>query len=323
MRLVVMLSSLEAPSSSSAIKSGVPGTAIATKFITTVRARDAVLPTASVAVAVNVSGVIDPIAVQSSLVMTYDQPVPETVALLVKPANASDTVVPASTVPTTVTPSSSSFSALVTLSLPATAVIETLGGVVSIRHVLLTDSIDVLPAASVAVAVIAWSPSSSVGTTSDHAPLASAFAVPSWVAGVLLLSMSATDALASAVPLTIGVALFVAIGEVPVTTGASGASVSIVSVNVALAVLPFPAASLNAPAAIETEPLNALLPFVGVKSAEYVVPEPVKPLIKPPETVMSVLMKLLDDSLSSMESVAVCPTLNVEREIVSATVGTT
>ena len=316
-----MLSSLEAPSSSSAIKSGVPGTAIATKFITTVRARDAVLPTASVAVAVNVSGVIDPIAVQSSLVMTYDQPVPETVALLVKPANASDTVVPASTVPTTVTPSS--FSALVTLSLPATAVIETLGGVVSIRHVLLTDSIDVLPAASVAVAVIAWSPSSSVGTTSDHAPLASAFAAPSWVAGVLLLSMSATDALASAVPLTIGVALFVAIGEVPVTTGASGASVSIVSVNVALAVLPFPAASLNAPAAIETEPLNALLPFVGVKSAEYVVPEPVKPLIKPPETVMSVLMKLLDDSLSSMESVAVCPTLNVEREIVSATVGTT
>jgi hypothetical protein len=126
---------------------------MAAKFITTVRAREAVFPTASVAVAVNSNGVVDPIAVQSLSVMTYDHVVPETVALLVRPANASDTVAPASTVPTTVTPAS--FSARVTLSFPATAVIETLGGVVSIRHVLLTDATDVLPAASVAVAVIA------------------------------------------------------------------------------------------------------------------------------------------------------------------------
>jgi hypothetical protein len=123
--------------------------------MTTVRAREAVLPTASVAVAVNITGVVDPIAVQSLDVMTYDHVVPETVALGVgvTPPNASDTVAPASTVPVTVTPAS--FSARVMLSLPATAVIETLGGVVSTLHVMLVDATEVLPAASVAVAVIA------------------------------------------------------------------------------------------------------------------------------------------------------------------------
>jgi hypothetical protein len=185
------------------------------------------------------------------------------------------------------------------------------------------DATEVLPAASVAVAVIAWSLSSSAGTVSDHAPFASAVAVPNCVAGVLLLSVSTTDAFASAVPLIVGVALFVAIGEVPVTTGALGESVSIVSVNVELAVLPFPAASVNAPSAMDSEPLSALLPFVGVNVAEYVVPEPVKPLSRPPVTEMSPTTKLLDDSLSSTETVAVCPILNDEREIVSATVGTT
>jgi hypothetical protein len=261
--------------------------------------------------------------VQSLEVITYDHVVPETVALGVgvTPANASVTVAPASTVPETVTPAS--FSARVTLSLPATAVIETLGGVVSTLHVLLVDADEVLPAASVAVAVIAWSPSSSVGTTSDHSPLEFAVAVPNWVAGVVLLSASATTALASAVPLIVGVALLVEIGEVPVTTGAFGASVSIVSVNAELALLALPAASVNAPSAMDTEPLSALLPFVGVKVAEYVVPEPVKPLSRPPVTEMSPTTKLLEDSLSSTETVAVCPILNDEREIVSATVGTT
>jgi hypothetical protein len=153
--------------------------------------------------------------------------------------------------------------------------------------------------------------------------LASAVAVPSWVAGVLLLFTSVTTALASVVPLIVGVALFVVIGDVPVTTGALGVRVSMVSDSVELAVFPFPAASLSAPAEIDIEPLNALLLPVGVNKAEYVVPEPVKPLSEPPETVMSPTTKLLDDSLSSTDTVAVCPTLNVEREIVSATVGTT
>ena len=147
--------------------------------------------------------------------------------------------------------------------------------------------------------------------------------MPNWVAGVLLLSTRVTTAFASAVPLIVGVALFVAIGEVPVTTGAFGASVSMVSDSVELAVFPFPAASLNAPAAIEIAPLNALLLPVGVNKAEYVVPEPVNPLSEPPETVMSPTTKLLDDSLSSTETVAVCPTLNAVREIVSVAVGTT
>ena len=148
-------------------------------------------------------------------------------------------------------------------------------------------------------------------------------AVPSWVAGVLLLSTTVTTAFASAVPLIVGVALFVAIGDVPSTTGATGASVSMVSDSVELAAFPFPAASLNAPSAINTEPLKALLLPVGVKSAEYVVPDPVNPLSEPPETVMSPTSKLLDDSLSSTDTVAVCPTLNAVREIVSVAVGTT
>jgi hypothetical protein len=96
-----------------------------------------------------------------------------------------------------------------------------------------------------------------------------------------------------------------------------------VSGKVALAVFPFPVASLNAPAEIESEPLNALLLFVGVNNAEYVVPEPVNPLSEPPETVMSPTTKLLDVSLSSIETLAVCPTLNAVREIVIAAVGTT
>jgi hypothetical protein len=92
--------------------------------------------------------------------------------------------------------------------------------------------------------------------------------VPNCVAGVLLLSTSVTTALASAVPLIVGVALFVVIGEVPVTTGAFGASVSMVSNKVELAVFPFPAASLNASAETDTEPLNALLLLVGANNAE-------------------------------------------------------
>jgi hypothetical protein len=116
-----------------------------------------VLPTESVAVAANSKFVADAvaisIAVQSLDAMTYDHVVPDTVALFVNPANSSETVAPASTVPTTVTPAS--FSARVTLSFPATAVSETLGGVVSILQVLLAVATEVLPAASVAVAVIA------------------------------------------------------------------------------------------------------------------------------------------------------------------------
>jgi hypothetical protein len=278
------------------------------------------LPTASEAVAIKTTEVADPIAVQSLEIITYDHVVPETVALLVKPANANETVEPDSTIPVTVTPAS--FSARVTLSLPATAVIETLGGVVSILQVLLTDAAEILPAASVAVAVIAWSPSSSAGTASDHAPFTPAVVVPNCVDGVLLLSIRVTKAFVSAVPLIVGVASFVEIGEVSVKAGALGASVSIVSAIDELAVFPFPAASLNAPAAIEIVPLNALLLFAGVKSAKYVVPVPVKPLIAPPVTVMSVPTKLLDGSLNTTETVAVPPTLKVEREIVSATVGT-
>jgi hypothetical protein len=74
--------------------------------------------------------------------------------------------------------------------------------------------------------------------------------------------------LASAVPEIVGVALFIAIGDVPVTTGAFGASVSIERDRVELALFALPAASVNAPSAITTEPLSALLPLVGVNVAE-------------------------------------------------------
>ena len=65
---VVMLSE-ELAVSSAATRSGSKGTAIFAKFIVTLRVRLAVLVAASVAVTVKATGEVDPIAVQSDVVM--------------------------------------------------------------------------------------------------------------------------------------------------------------------------------------------------------------------------------------------------------------
>ena len=62
---VVKLSLSEIPVSSVARKSGVPGTATATRFARTERVLLAALPAASLEMAVTVTGDVDPIAVQS------------------------------------------------------------------------------------------------------------------------------------------------------------------------------------------------------------------------------------------------------------------
>ena len=63
----------------------------------------------------------------------------------------------------------------------------------------------------------------------------------------------------------------------------------------ALAVFPFAAASVNTPAPTEIDAVPDALD-VGVHVAVYVVPEPLKPEIVPPETVTSLSIKFVEFS---------------------------
>ena len=74
------------------------------------------------------------------------------VIVLLRPANCRTTDAPDSTEPETDTPAS--FSARVTVSLPAIVDREIVGGVVSICHVFAVDDADEFPAASIATAEI-------------------------------------------------------------------------------------------------------------------------------------------------------------------------
>ena len=252
-RVDVVLSLL--PLSSAASRVGVPGTATATRFKVTDLDRCAVLPNSSAAVTVNAIGEVVPTAVQSVFVNWYVHVVLVTVAVRVIPANPTVTADPASTEPVSVTPES--FSANVTTSLPATTTNDTLGGVVSTRQVFADDAFDSLPKASVATAVMEWSPSVSDETVTDHVPPAAAVPEPICSAGVTLLSKTATEALASAVPETVGVALATFTGDDPETVGAAGASVSMLNDKTALAELGLPAASVNVDPDTDTDPVNA------------------------------------------------------------------
>ena len=253
-RVDVVLSLL--PLSSAASRVGVPGTATATRFKVTDLDRCAVFPNSSAAVTASAIGEVVPTAVQSVFVIWYVHVVLVTVAVpSVTPANPTVTADPASTEPLSVTPES--FSANVTTSLPATTTNDTLGGVVSTRQVFADDAIDSLPKASVATAVIEWSPSVSDETVTDHVPSAAAVPEPICSAGVTLLSKTATEALASAVPETVGVALATFTGDDPETVGAAGASVSMLNDKTALAELGLPAASVNVDPDTDTEPVNA------------------------------------------------------------------
>jgi hypothetical protein len=67
-------------------------------------------------------------------------------------------------------------------------------------------------------------------------------------------------------------------------------------VVVELAVLPFPAASVNVPSATETEPVPLCVFVVGVNTAVYDVPEPVNDDSVPPLADISVTTKSVEAS---------------------------
>ena len=87
--------------------------------------------------------------------------------------------------------------------------------------------------------------------------------------GVVEVSLTTTVEPASAVPDSVGVASFVSTGELPVTVGTAGADVSKLIGSDDVAVLVFPAESVNAPAAMESAADPPLTPDVGVKINVY------------------------------------------------------
>ena len=86
---------------------------------------------------------------------------------------------------------------------------------------------------------------------------------------------------------------------------------SYVIVVAELAVLLFPAASVNTPLATDTEPEPLCVFAVGVNTTEYDVPEPVKDDNVPPPNVMSPTAKLVEASDNVMVRVDVSPDLSV------------
>jgi hypothetical protein len=77
--------------------------------------------------------------------------------------------------------------------------------------------------------------------------------------------------------------------------------------NAELAVLPFPAVSVNTPAPTEIDAVPEE-PAVGVNVAVYVVPEPLKPEIAPPDAVTSPSTKFVAGSDNVKVSTSVAPT---------------
>jgi hypothetical protein len=94
----------------------------------------------------------------------------------------------------------------------------------------------------------------------------------------------------------------------------TGIKVSTAAVNTELAVLRFPVASPKTPASTDTD-IDVFEFVVGVKVNVYEVPEPTKPLIKPPATEMSAFVKLTLASLNEAVIVAVWPAMSDVREL--------
>ena len=108
--------------------------------------------------------------------------------------------------------------------------------------------------------------------------------------------------------------LYTLLGAIVVVVGATvvvvvGATVSKAIDSVELAVLPLPAVSVNTPEPTEMDAVPEEFD-VGVKVAEYEVPEPLKPDNDPPETVTSLLIKFTDDSDKVNVNRSVPPTPN-------------
>jgi hypothetical protein len=105
-----------------------------------------------VAVTEKTTGEVDAIVVQSEAINEYVHEPLDGVRVFVNPANCKLIDAAISTVPEIATPEF--FSDRTTTSLPATVDSETVGGVVSIRHVLEVEEADVFPATSTATALM-------------------------------------------------------------------------------------------------------------------------------------------------------------------------
>jgi hypothetical protein len=92
-------------------------------------------------------------------------------------------------------------------------------------------------------------------------------------------------------------------------------------VVVELAVLPFPAASVNVPSATETEPVPLCVFVVGVNTAVYDVPEPVNDDSVPPLADISVTTKSVEASDKVNVNVDVSPDFNEAELAAIETVG--
>jgi hypothetical protein len=104
------------------------------------------------------------------------------------------------------------------------------------------------------------------------------------------------------------VVVVVVAGTVVVVVVVAG-TVSYVMLSDELAVFPLPAVSVNTPEPMEMDAVPEEFD-VGVKVAEYEVPEPLKPDNDPPETVTSLLIKFTDDSDKVNVNRSVPPTPN-------------
>jgi hypothetical protein len=102
------------------------------------------------------------------------------------------------------------------------------------------------------------------------------------------------------------------VGDVRFET--TGINVSTVAVTAELAVLRFPTASLKTSPVTEID-IDMVELVAGVNVNVYEVPEPANPLIAPPTTETSALVKLTLDSLNVAVTVAVWPAINDVREL--------
>jgi hypothetical protein len=129
------------------------------------------------------------------------------------------------------------------------------------------------------------------------------------VVGATVVVVGATVVVGGTVVVVVGATVVVVGGTVVVVVVVVvGTTVSYAILNAVLAVFPFAATSVNAPAPTEIDAVPDALD-VGVNVAVYVVPEPLKPDNVPPETVTSLSIKFVEvsDNVKVSTSVLLTP----------------
>jgi hypothetical protein len=115
------------------------------------------------------------------------------------------------------------------------------------------------------------------------------------VAGTVVVVVVAGTVVVVVVAGTVVVVVVAGTVVVVVVVVVVGGTVSYVMLKDELAVFPLPAVSVNTPEPMEMDAVPEEFD-VGVKVAEYEVPEPLKPDSDPPETATSLLKKFTDAS---------------------------